>query len=615
MHSVNVFAQHKILYDTLTRLSGDEQAALDRAMLGGGWSKDVNGNLLSGLQALPLPQGGQTTATLDLAFDWPDSATRTLAMGVAHPQLLVSEVHGASPRGDLWLHQLGLASDVEGQPLVMYAGVPRPLVTEVQRQLRAAIRSESPVVSAYRPVPLGETVRVLEAQVVTRQRDRRVTKVKTLDVYDLHLEQAGGISRCQAARRAGLREDGAPLPVLGGSGMRALVLHALTGVPAAPFAVVDGQTPPTPPASAEQLLGRLTTTPPPPVSKPKPQPAPPPRPRTPTPPSRPEAAPRAPEPEPEAVAPPPPPPPPADPWLTLPERMAVEPGIVEVARKTLERHRPLLLTGSPGVGKTLLATLLAEALCGEGNYTLVTADARWTSSEVLGGLRVVPGDSLRYAFMPGVVTRAAQRHAQSMQATGRPHALIVDEFNRAHQDEAFGRLLTLLDARYRTQLPLVGPDDGAPEEVFLPADFLLIGTLNDADTARLHDLSAALQRRFTTVHLEVPASERTHLERMYAEIPQVTFDALYGVVGTSGPQDRAEGRLRSHVTVGTHFMSEVLEYVRAGMTLDASLSTLAASHLSHLTRVDLERLAERAAEHRLQGLRAQLEKAVSVTAF
>ncbi|MDL2345212.1 AAA family ATPase [Deinococcus sp. MIMF12] len=195
------------------------------------------------------------------------------------------------------------------------------------------------------------------------------------------------------------------------------------------------------------------------------------------------------------------------------------------------------------------------------------------------------------------------------------NALIIDEFNRAHQDEAFGRLLTLLDSRYRTQLPLVGPDDGAPEEVYLPADFLLIGTLNDADTARLHDLSAALQRRFTSVHVGVPMSERTHLERTYAEIPQSTFEALYGVVGTGGPQDRPEGRLRGTVTVGTHFMSEVLEYVRAGMTLDASLSTLAESHLTHLTRADLERLAAHAGQHQLQGLQTQVEKAMTAAAF
>lgn len=295
--------------------------------------------------------------------------------------------------------------------------------------------------------------------------------------------------------------------------------------------------------------------------------------------------------------------------------MAVDPQVVEVARKTLERSRPLLLRGAPGVGKTLLATLLAEALCGEGNYTLVTADARWTSSEVVGGLRVAPGDTLRYAFMPGVVTRAAQRHLQSLQSTGRPHALIIDEFNRAHQDEAFGRLLTLLDPRYRSQLPLVGPDDGAAEEVFLPPDFLLIGTLNDADTARLHDLSAALQRRFTSVQVSVPVSERAYLQRKYSGIPQETFDALYGVVGTGGLQDRPQGRLRGAVMVGTHFMSEVLEYVQTGMTLDAALSTLIRGYLAHLTQVDLEQLAAHAGQHGLRELQLQVEQARTTVAF
>ncbi len=609
MFSIHVFAQYKLSHEALAALTPDQQADVDRARLGSRWSRDASGNLLSPLLPLPLPRPEQPRLTHDLAFEWPDSATRALALSAAQPQLLVCEVLGIADRNDLAVYLQGVVSDEDGEPLVMYSAVPQAITAEAKRQMQTVIGRTGASVTAYRAVSVGETVRTLELQTTVRKRDRRLQKVKAADVYDFQLERPGTDGRVLVSRRATLRETGSsapPQPVLAGSAMRRLMLHALSGISAAPYAVLDGQTPPAPATFASSLLRSLTEAPPPPPApRPKPAPVPPP------------PAPEDAAPAPAVPAPPPPPPlsPAPDPWLTLTERMAVDPQVVEVARKTLERSRPLLLRGAPGVGKTLLATLLAEALCGEGNYTLVTADARWTSSEVVGGLRVAPGDTLRYAFMPGVVTRAAQRHLQSLQSTGRPHALIIDEFNRAHQDEAFGRLLTLLDPRYRSQLPLVGPDDGAAEEVFLPPDFLLIGTLNDADTARLHDLSAALQRRFTSVQVSVPVSERAYLQRKYSGIPQKTFDALYGVVGTGGLQDRPQGRLRGAVMVGTHFMSEVLEYVQTGMTLDAALSTLIRGYLAHLTQADLEQLAAHAGQHGLRELQLQVEQARTTVAF
>jgi len=61
--SIHVFAQFKLHYDALTGLSPDDQAALDRAVLGSTWIRDVNGNLLSPVQPVVLPAVTEPNAT------------------------------------------------------------------------------------------------------------------------------------------------------------------------------------------------------------------------------------------------------------------------------------------------------------------------------------------------------------------------------------------------------------------------------------------------------------------------------------------------------------------------------------------------------------------------
>ena len=103
MHSVHLFTQFKILHDTLSRLPQDQQSALDRAVLGGGWIRDTNGNLLSELQVVALPATGGTREVTHVALPWPDSGTLALARSAVQAQLLVCEVAARSPRGDLFI--------------------------------------------------------------------------------------------------------------------------------------------------------------------------------------------------------------------------------------------------------------------------------------------------------------------------------------------------------------------------------------------------------------------------------------------------------------------------------------------------------------------------------
>ena len=164
-------------------------------------------------------------------------------------------------------------------------------------------------------------------------------------------------------------------------------------------------------------------------------------------------------------------------------------------------------------------------------------------------------------------------------------------------------------------MPLVSEEDGAPQTRFLPHDFLLIGTLNDADTGRLHDLSAALQRRFTTVHLDVPHTEAEYLRRSYPAFAASVLDTLLAVTGDGRQAADATPTLRAHVPLGTHFMTEVIGYVQGGMTLDEALSTLLRPHLDTLSREALGTLAQTAGQRGLPLAEVLLNGAAALNRF
>ena len=194
----------------------------------------------------------------------------------------------------------------------------------------------------------------------------------------------------------------------------------------------------------------------------------------------------------------------------------------------LEAGRNLLLYGPPGSGKTRLARLLSGQMCAPDpgwaseneatNYALTTATAEWSQYDTIGGIRPGlsgegSGQNLFYYFEPGVVARAAAACEESLRRNGRPYYLIIDEFNRANQERAFGELFTLLEYRDRPLLP--GARLGRAADLFIPDAFRIIGTLNADDRNTLFELGQALRRRFALVEIGLPpaAEERKFLPR------------------------------------------------------------------------------------------------------
>ncbi len=195
--------------------------------------------------------------------------------------------------------------------------------------------------------------------------------------------------------------------------------------------------------------------------------------------------------------------------------------VVEAACSSLNAGKNVIFTGPPGCGKTALAMHLARQ-AGKTPIS-VTASPVWTTNELIGRYMPTLGkeDKNIVEFQPGFFLQAIEQGTW----------LIIDELNRADIDACFGELFTVL-AGEPSILPFQVYDDDSGEEeqkkvrpiVVLPAgrdkerrdgysvrtidtSFRLIGTMNDADAARLHQLSYAFQRRFNIIRVEAPGAE------------------------------------------------------------------------------------------------------------
>src|SRR3954451_18653281 len=186
---------------------------------------------------------------------------------------------------------------------------------------------------------------------------------------------------------------------------------------------------------------------------------------------------------------------------SLPDGMRITPKYVgprrlmEVAVATLATDRALLLLGVPGTAKTWVSEHLAAAVSGDS--TLLVQGTAGTAEEAIrygwNYARLIAEGPSRDALVASPVM-IAMREGRIAR---------VEELTRIPSDVQ-DALITVLSEK---TLPIPELDD----EVQAAKGFNVIATANNRDRG-VNELSSALQRRFNTVVLPLPADEEEEVE-------------------------------------------------------------------------------------------------------
>ena len=153
----------------------------------------------------------------------------------------------------------------------------------------------------------------------------------------------------------------------------------------------------------------------------------------------------------------------------------------------MKAGKHVILVGAPGVGKTDLAIRILEIIgkkvIGTDSYLGSVASDEWSRYELIGGL------NLDNKFQEGWVTKAANTSRW----------LLIDEFNRANMNKAFGELFLAIEYKIKLQPAEIKSYEGR-ETIEIPKNFRMICTMNDFDkNLLLTELSYGLINRFAFV--------------------------------------------------------------------------------------------------------------------
>ena len=288
------------------------------------------------------------------------------------------------------------------------------------------------------------------------------------------------------------------------------------------------------------------------------------------------------------------------------EDLLIDGSIIDRIIASLYAGRNVLLTGQVGTGKTDLAQKISKVL----NYypEVHTATSDWSTQDVIGGIfpKIEKG-AAGFRMQDGCVISTISKNWEDRtgsggvrksypkfdRKTGKPHHyrgvwLVIDEFNRANIDRAFGQLFTALEYKEQLKMPIESSDDagnGDFQTFIIPKDYRIIGTLNTHDRHFLFNLSDALKRRFDFIEIGIPPRDPENREiSMVHKKVAADSELSNGMKELDSSNEQTDKKLyeivlfiRKSKPIGTalliSMLRDMLVYHKMGQSWDGSLDS------------------------------------------
>lgn len=163
----------------------------------------------------------------------------------------------------------------------------------------------------------------------------------------------------------------------------------------------------------------------------------------------------------------------------------------------LERKKNIILQGSPGVGKTFIATNILAVHSEFTNPELVQFHQTLSYEDFIQGYR--PSESGGFNLKNGIFYNMVK---EAIDNPNNKYCVVIDEINRGNLSKIFGELMLLIEADKRSEKYAVTLTYSKEKEKFyIPKNLYIIGTMNTADRS-LSMVDYALRRRFAFIDIE-----------------------------------------------------------------------------------------------------------------